>query len=327
MSPKEEILNLLYFYAPNYFSAENLSYRLGIKRATVLRYIDELRQEGFDIHSCKNRGFSLGVPDDELTPEAFVQYFRTERDKVRIFASLPSTNTTAKEMAECGAPEGTIIIAEQQTGGRGRMNRHFYSPKRAGLYMSLILRPSLPIADTLLITTLAAVAVAEAAEQLTAHPAQIKWVNDVYFREKKVSGILTEAAINTETQKTEYVILGIGVNIFTPKSNYPSDIRDIAGALFEAPIPHGRCRVAAHILNRFYHYYNNIEQRTFLKPYQKRSLLTGRKVEVLRGNETYCASVVGINDDFSLRILLPDGQMQNLSSGEVSVHIEHEEEN
>jgi len=322
MATKEELLKLLYFYPSDYISGEKLARRLGISRNSVYKHIQELRKEGYDIQACTNRGYALQVINDVLSPTELVRFFPMEKEKIRIFSSLPSTNATAKEMATCGAPEGTLCIAEMQTKGRGRMNRQFFSPKQTGLYMSIILRPKLDPSDALLITTLAAVAVAEASEMLTGIPAQIKWVNDVYMNGKKVCGILTEAAFNMETRQLDYVVLGIGVNLYTPKEEFPTSIQNIAGSLFSAPLPHARCRVAAGILERFYYYYNQIDTKKFLKSYQERSLLDGQSVEVMQGNDKYTASVLGVNEDFSLRLLLPNGEIKNLATGEVSVKLE-----
>ncbi len=316
---KDELLQFLYFYPSEYISAETLARKLGVTRNEIIKYIKELRKEGVDIQGCTNRGFSLQFLNDILTPSELEKYCNTPKDKIRIFSSLPSTNSTAKEMASCGAPEGTIVLAEKQTKGRGRMNRQFFSPKHSGLYMSIILRPNLPPTETLLITALAAVAVAEAAEILTTHPAQIKWVNDVYFKSKKVAGILAEASFTPDGKNIDYVILGIGVNIYPPKEKFPDEIQNIAGALFDTPIPHGRCRVASCILERFFHYYNEIEKKEFLRGYQNRSFLNGQNVIVMQGDKRYSATVIGVNDDFSLRIILSNGESVNLSSGEVSI--------
>ncbi len=323
MSAKDELLKLLYFYPSDYISCDKLARRLGISRNAVYKHIQDLRSEGYDIQGCTKRGYALQNINDILTPAELARFYPISTEKVRVFSSLPSTNTTAKEMAVCGAPEGTLCIAEAQTRGRGRLERQFFSPKQSGLYMSIILRPKLAPSDALLLTTLAAVAVAETAEMLTGHPAQIKWVNDVYFRGKKICGILSEAAFDAEAQRLDYVVLGIGVNLYTPKGNFPAPIHEIAGALFSSPLPHARCRVTAGILERFYHYYNRIEEKEFLKPYQDRSLLSGRNVEVIRGDEVFPATVIGVNDDFTLQVLLRDGRLNNLSSGEVSIKIDY----
>ena len=152
----------------------------------------------------------------------------------KVYDSLISTNKTAKELAENGAKEGTVIVAKKQTGGRGRLGRSFYSPEGTGLYFSIILRPDFSPKENLLITPAAAVAVSTVIEALTDTKAQIKWVNDIFINGKKVCGILSEAKLNAKGT-TEYVILGIGVNLTTPKGGFPKDIELVAGALFNAP--------------------------------------------------------------------------------------------
>ncbi len=319
MQFKDELLKLLYFYQNNYIKSQDLARRLGLPKTEIYKIIKELRMEGFDIYGCTNRGYALKPIDDIISPENLSKYSNIPPEKFRVFSSLPSTNSTAKEMAVCGAPDGTVCIAESQTKGRGRFDRQFFSPKQTGIYMSIILRPVFSSAEIIQLTPLAAVAVAEASEKITNEPTQIKWVNDVYFKNKKICGILTEAAINPDTKKFDYVILGIGVNLYTPQDNFPDNIRNIAGSLLSKPIPDARSKMISEILNRFYHYYNEFEKKAFLDPYRSRSMLDGKSVEVYRGDTSYKASVLGINDDFSLKIKLLDESTENLSSGEVSL--------
>lgn len=321
MKEKDNLLKLLFFYSNNYISSDSLGKKLGISQKKVYRLIEELRNEGYNIHACKNRGFSLYDLNDTLSPSELSKYYPVSLDKIRVFSSLPSTNSTAKEMAIYGAPEGTVVLAEKQSKGHGRFERFFFSPADSGLYMSIILRPNLSPSECLLITTLAAVAVAETAEILTSHPAKIKWVNDIFFKEKKIAGILAESAFTPDGQKIDYVILGIGLNIYPPKDGFPKSLQNVAGSLFEAPVPHGRCRVASCILNRFFSYYPHINNKLFLDSYKKRSFLTGKTIEIQKSNQTYAAKVLDIEDDFSLRIKLPNGEIKNLSSGEVSIKI------
>lgn len=321
MQSKDELLKLLYFYPNNYIKSQDLARRLGLPKTEIYKIIKELRMEGFDIYGCTNRGYALKPIDDIVSPENLSKYSNITPEMFRVFSSLPSTNSTAKEMAVCGAPDGTVCIAESQTKGRGRFDRQFFSPKQTGIYMSVILRPTFSTAEIIQLTPLAAVAVAEAAEKITNEPTQIKWVNDVYFKDKKICGILTEAAINPDTKKFDYVILGIGVNLYTPQDNFPDNIQNIAGSLLSKPLPDARCKMIGEILKHFYHYYYNFEKKAFLEAYRSRSILDGKNVEVFRGDASYRASVLGINDDFSLKIRLSDGSTENLSSGEVSLKI------
>ncbi len=318
MSVKDELIKLLYFYSADYIPADTLARRLGISRSGVYKYIKELRREGYPICGCTNRGYALSVVEDTLSPEAIVRFYPMEQEKIRHFSSLPSTNTTAKEMAKCGAPEGTVCIADTQTKGRGRMHRSFFSPHQSGLYMSIVLRPNLQAEDALLITTLAAVSVAETIEKLTEQRAQIKWVNDVYLENKKVCGILTEAAFDA-AGKISYAVLGIGVNVYPPAGGFPKDLEKIAGSVFASPMPSVRARMAAGILEHFFRGYRCLAKKEHLAAYQEKSFLTGKSITVMRGEETFPAVVLGIEEDFSLRILCADGQEKTLSSGEVSV--------
>lgn len=236
-----------------------------------------------------------------------------------IHEELDSTNTRARIRAEEGAPEGTVIIARRQQQGRGRFGRSFFSPVGTGLYMSIVLRPAIHPTKALYITTAAAVAVAEAAETLTGEAMSIKWVNDVYYGNKKVCGILTEGQFGE--QGLQYAVLGIGVNIAPPSDGFPTDIAHKAGTLFSIAPPAAIERLAAEIVERFYRLYQRLEEKPFLEAYRRRSLLNGRKVQTLSsdGTPVETVTVLGVDEEFSLVVLGEDGIQRRLSSGEVSV--------
>lgn len=235
------------------------------------------------------------------------------------YDQLDSTNRLAHELAKNGAPEGTVVTAQTQTSGRGRRGRSFFSPGGTGLYMSLILRPSLPPQELLLVTTAAAVAVARAAETLTGETMQIKWVNDVYRQGKKVAGILTEGAVDGDS--VTYAILGIGVNVAPPAEGFPADIAHKAGALFDMPCDK-RDELCALILQQFEVYYTALTDKAFLEDYRRRSLLDGKTVQLLSVDDfpTESATVLGIDDDFALVVQTKDG-IRHLTSGDVSIQL------
>ncbi len=242
--------------------------------------------------------------------------------ELKIYDQVDSTNTLAREQAAAGAPEGTVILADTQRLGRGRMGRQFFSPEGSGLYMSIILRPD---ADTqpLYVTTAAAVAVAEAIEEVAGVPSSIKWVNDVYCRGKKVCGILTEGAIADNLQ---YAVLGIGINVLPPVGGFPPEIESRAGAVFgekTPPTAHLREELAAAIITRFWGYYKALSAKAFLPSYRKRDLLKGRTVEVLDVNGAVIEEVTaqGITDEFELLVHDKNGNSKALSSGEVSLRL------
>lgn len=235
------------------------------------------------------------------------------------FDTLASTNETAKDLAAQGAPEGTVVIAEHQTAGKGRMNRSFFSPRGTGIYMSLILRPNLLAKQALWMTTAAATAVAEAIETLTGKSTLIKWVNDVFCGGKKVCGILTEGTWNMEDGQLEYAILGIGINVAEPEDGFPNALQSIAGAVSDNPDPSFRIRLMANVLERFWSDYTHLPDRAYLSRYQSKSLLQGKSVSVLRGDQSRRAYAGEIDEDFRLFVRYENGETEWLSSGEVSI--------
>ena len=233
--------------------------------------------------------------------------------RVTVVPVTGSTNRVVKELAQKGFPEGTVLFAEEQTAGRGRLGRSFFSPPGSGLYFSVLLRPQ--SGDPLRITAAAGVAVARAAAECGVE-LQIKWVNDLYRGDKKVCGILAEGAASEKG--LEYCVLGIGVNVFAPQGGF-GELEPIAGALWPTPPDDAlRARLAAGILNHFFALYEDLEQPSMLEEYRRRSYLQGKTVTVLRGNERFSATVTGIGADLSLQVQTAEGKV-SLSSGEVQL--------
>jgi BirA family biotin operon repressor/biotin-[acetyl-CoA-carboxylase] ligase len=232
---------------------------------------------------------------------------------------VTSTNTLLRQQAQEGAPEGTILIAARQTAGRGRRDRSFFSPADTGLYLSILLRPKLAPQEALYLTTCAAAAVALALEEFGLRP-QIKWVNDLFLEGKKVCGILTEGAIDPETMGLRYAILGIGVNLFPPEGGFPADLPE-AGAVFQrGPDPaETRQKLAGRILDHFFRWYPEIQNRPFFDAYRDRSLVLGQPITILQGGTSRPATALDLEPDFSLRVREADGRETLLSSGEVSI--------
>jgi len=239
---------------------------------------------------------------------------------VRRFDCLPSTNRFLCEKAKRGMPEGLVVIAEHQTEGYGRYGRAFCSPEGTGLYMSILLRPEGTPEISLLITTAAAVAVSEAIEELTGRRCGIKWVNDLILDGKKVCGILTEGALCADSARLDYAVLGIGINVTEPIGGFPAEIRDVAGALLEAPEAGFRNRLATAILHRFFEYYRQLEKRTFFDGYRQRLFFLGKQVSILRtGQEIAKAIALDVDRDFRLLVRYDDGRVEALSSGEIGI--------
>ena len=237
------------------------------------------------------------------------------------FKELESTNKYAKELAKNGESEFTVIIADSQSGGYGRMGRHFCSPEHSGLYMSIILRPRLKPEQSLYITTAAAVAVSEAIEKIAPVKTGIKWVNDIFIYGKKVCGILTEAGFSSG-DTLDYAILGIGVNIYTPKDGFAAEIKDIAGSIFDSPKDTGiRDALAESIIGNFKAFYSDITNKPHLDKYRQRNIVTGKKIKVISANDVYTATAIGIDDDFRLTVKDANNNITALDSGEISIRM------
>ncbi len=231
-----------------------------------------------------------------------------------------STNNDVKALARCGAPEGEVIVACTQTGGKGRLGRRFYSPDGTGVYMSVLLRPEIKPEDATLITTAAAVSVCKALNKMGVDSCGIKWVNDVYIDGRKVCGILTEAGFGTDGS-VDYVVLGVGLNVYAPNGGFPDDIKDIAGAVFSEGKENMRNIFAGEFLNSFFEFYGNITDRKHVQEYKKLCFLYGCEVDVVVGDNVRRATVLGLDDNCGLQVEYHNGEGAVLTSGEVSLKV------
>lgn len=232
------------------------------------------------------------------------------------FDELDSTNTKCKLLARNGAPHGTVVIAASQTAGKGRLGRHFCSPKDAGLYCTVLIREGFDTETVSLITPCAAVATAKAIEDVSGQVAQIKWVNDIFMGERKLCGILTEASL------PDFAVIGIGINLLHDKKEFPKELHSIVTSIEEQT---GRIVTPKEMEKALlYHLSEELSQlksKKFMSEYKKRSFLIGKEVDVHSGNDIFPAKVIGIDDNAELILSLPTGKIITLFSGEVSVRI------
>lgn len=229
---------------------------------------------------------------------------------------VDSTNTRIKAMAP-ELPAGAVLVAEQQTAGRGRMTRRFFSPPHCGLYVSMLLRPGLSAADGLLFTPAAAVAAAEATQEVCGISVGIKWVNDLILDGRKVGGILTESTVAGEERLAE-VIVGIGINVYAPRAGYPEDLASVAIPLFADRTGEDiRPRLCAALLTRCEEIFSRLPEKGFLKEYRRRSLVLGREVTLFPGGDRVFAEE--IDDCCRLVVRGMDGVRRTIFSGECSI--------
>lgn len=317
---KDRVRQLLERNAGAFVSGEAIAAELELSRNSVWKAMNALRDEGFEIESVTNRGYRLVLAPSKFDARAIERLVDDPRVRVEFFDCVSSTNIVAKQLADEGAPEGTLVIANAQSAGRGRQGRSFASPEDTGVYFTLILRPNFALEDVSLITSYAACCLASTIDECTPKHAQIKWVNDVFVDGRKVSGILSEASFDAETQSLSYVVVGIGVNVIAPQGGFGDD-NAIAGALVEQSDDANdlRCRIVAGTVNRFMRDYERIPSMPHLEDYRKRSLLDGKRVHAHIGADEFEALVLGIDDDFTLRVQLDSGEVRNLVSGEVHI--------
>ncbi len=252
---------------------------------------------------------------------------------------VTSTNTVLKEYAAAAVTGSqqitpTVLLARKQTGGRGRLGRTFHSPNGTGLYMSILLVPTVPPAEALYLTTATAAACAEAADAIrstygmqTRNNVGIKWVNDLYLDDKKICGILAEAAMTPAMDALSWAVIGIGINLLPPTDGFPDELSHTAGALFPSNHPIDTdtmlASLCADVVRRLMTYLESDKRAEVLAVYRQRSVLDGRAVLVRPasslGGEEIPATVLGIDDDFGLVVRYADGTESALSSGEVVV--------
>lgn len=242
--------------------------------------------------------------------------------RVEVLEKTTSTNTLLKLRASKGEAEGLVLVAGEQSDGRGRLGRSFFSPGDTGLYMSILLKPQIKPERAVMVTTAAAVSVCEALEKVGGPPASVKWVNDIFVNDKKVCGILTEAGFSAGNEYLDYVVLGIGVNVYAPDNGFPEELSDIAGSVFDCKQIGLRNKIAAEILNCFTKYYKYLNDGLHCSAYAERCFVIGRKVNVVIGESERQATVLGVNDDCSLLVRYSNGEKATLSSGEISVKVE-----
>ncbi len=259
---------------------------------------------------------------DIITCDGIKKYIDTQlKDSINIeyLQKTESTNNIVKQRASQGEREGLFVVAGEQTAGRGRMGRNFFSPGDTGLYMSLLLRPELKPSDAVLITTAAAVSVCEALEKLGLSNPQIKWVNDIFVNSEKVCGILTEASFNAQKNSLDYTVLGIGINMYEPETGFPKELESIAGAVFSEKKEDLRNKFVAYFLNSFMSYYKNIESKAHCSEYAKRCFVVGREINVVSGDAVRAAKALQVDENCGLLVRYDDGEIALLNSGEISI--------
>ena len=320
MSTRNDVLQTL-MDQEEAISGERLARRLGVSRNSVWKAIEQLRGEGYEIEAVTNRGYRLLSAPDRVSEPEIRRWLRTQTlgARMEVHDALDSTNTRAKAIAATGAPHGYLVVAESQSGGKGRMGRAFFSPEHSGVYITYVLRPNLLAERAVMITSMAAVAVARAIEALCDVDVKIKWVNDLYIGGRKACGILCEASMDFETGGLEYAVLGIGVNVAAMA--FPEELKDIATSIEnECGAPVNRSRLIAEISNQLELLYGQLDSCEFMRESRARSNVIGRDVLVMRGDERFEAHALDIDDQGRL-VIRTAGGISRVGSGEISLKL------
>ena len=352
MSTKSLILSALQ-NSSDFISGEHLASSYNISRTAIWKAIRSLQNDGYKIEAVTNKGYKLVSEPDKLNSEQ-IKFFLDEKGiqnvKIFTFDEIDSTNSEAKRRAaEVGAfrtssgdltEKGgkthlSLFAAETQTGGKGRLGRVFISPKNSGAYFSLLYSPKFGIKNPALYTAAAAVSVCRAVKKLYDEECEIKWVNDIFLAEKKISGILVEGILNFESGNIESAVVGIGINI--RKLDLKKETTKIAGSIEEAKISRGKefspisknILIAEVVKNliEIYESFDNEDknqEKNMIEEYRSRSMLIGKTVSVnpVAGTnaKTYQAKVLDITEEIKLIVESGDGTRKELNSGEVSLH-------
>ncbi len=328
MSTKEQVLALLKSSGNNYLSGQEIADKIYVSRAAVWKAIKTLEKEGYVIDAITNRGYRIKTESQSISASSITRYLNMDivgNMDVLYLANVDSTNEWAKRYSSDNYGRVSVMIADSQTKGKGRKGRDFYSPAGTGIYMSLLLYPESMPQQSAIYTCMMADCVCEAIKEITGIDTQIKWVNDIYYQDKKIAGILTEGITSMEDGKLQYLIIGVGINIYKPYDGFPEDINKSAGFLLDTIAKEDvRSRICAAVINRFMSCYSDPMDRSFIEGYRAKSMLIGKYVKMLtpghdkKMSKGY-ALVLGVDDDCHLCIRYEDGTEDTLSCGEVSV--------
>jgi BirA family biotin operon repressor/biotin-[acetyl-CoA-carboxylase] ligase len=321
-SLNEQILKLLRRKSGDYLSGNSVADHLAVSRSAVWKHVGELRKQGYEIEAHPHLGYRLISSPDLLYPEEVRSGLQTAimGRRVLSYQRVRSTNVVALQMAQQAAPEGTLVIAEEQTAGRGRQGRIWHSPPGVGLWASLVLRPHIPPSRVFQLTICGALAVAETVYQTTHLPVKVKWPNDVLVKGKKLSGILTET--QAELDSVRFVVLGLGINVNQRYEDFPEDLRPRATSIrVELGRSVSRVDLLGAVLLRFEKIYSLFQEHglePFLDRWRQLSWTLGRQVMVQIGERTFSGLAVDIEETGALVLEEASGERRRLLAGDVS---------
>lgn len=318
---KTKILSLLK-EADSYLSGQELCNKFGVSRTAVWKAINQLKDEGYIIEAVQNRGYHLVEYPDLITYSEIKSVLTTKWAGLELyyFDTLDSTNTKAKQLAEEGAPHGTLVIANQQSGGKGRRGRTWESPANTGIWMTLILKPDMNPTHASMLTLVMALAVTKACNEITNAACSIKWPNDIVLNRKKICGILTE--MSAEMDYINHIVIGVGIN--ANMDEFPDELEEKATSIKKE---NGEKINRAQLINKVMMHFEE-EYGLFMKNknlslqldnYNNLLVNKEKEVVVIEPSNEYNGIAHGINQSGELLVEKSDGQVIQVYAGEVSV--------
>lgn len=307
----------------DYLSGQYLADLIGCSRTAVWKHIEELRKHGFELEAIQRKGYRIIKTPDQISADEVRLGLTTNflGQNIHYQESVDSTQKIAKTLSYENAPEGTVVIAEEQLLGRGRMNRAWYSPKYTGVWMSLILRPNIPLQKAPQLTLITAVAVVRAIEEVTKLSPEIKWPNDILLHGKKVTGILTE--LQAEADQIFAIIIGVGINVNQKLEDYPEELHDIATSLaIEAGEKISRAQVIRSVLTNFEKLYLQYLKEGFTPIkllWESYAISIGKTIIARTINENIRGKALGITEDGVLLIEDEAGKIHHVYSADIDL--------
>ncbi|MFH0762878.1 MAG: biotin--[acetyl-CoA-carboxylase] ligase [Candidatus Omnitrophota bacterium] len=300
-----------------YISGDAMSERLSISRQALWKHIQELKDAGYDIIAVPHLGYQLISSPDRLFPFEISRILQTKSlgRKIHYFEEIGSTMNAAMQLGSEGAGEGTLVVAESQKKGRGRLSRDWFSPKYKGIYMSLILKPQILPAQAAILTLLAAISICEALKQACGLEARIKWPNDIFMHNKKLGGILTE--LNAETDRIKFMVIGTGLNVNNDKKSLPQGATSLREQKKEWI---SRVSLVGQILFAIEENYLLFQKKGasfIIEKWRQYSLTLGKRVKVLCQKECIEGMAVEIDSDGGLLVRRDSGTIEKVMAGDV----------
>lgn len=320
---RKKLLDAFSIHENEYISGQALAETIGCSRTAIWKHMEELRKEGFELEAVRNKGYRIIKTPDKVTADEIRLGLKTNYlgQTIHYHDTVESTQRIAHRLAYEDMPEGTIVIAEEQSAGRGRMDRKWYSPKYTGIWMSIILRPKIPLAKAPQLTLLAAVAVVQAIEELTELTPKIKWPNDILINGRKMTGILTE--LQAESDRINSVIIGMGINVNQVSEDFPTDIEKMATSIaIEQGRPLSRAALIRSVLTHLEKLYTLYLEKGFYPIkllWESYAISIGHQIKARTLTNVIEGKALGITDDGVLKIEDQNGEIHLVYSADIEI--------